>query len=126
MDSAYQSAISTRASSREASINGPGGITLSGPAVSVFNRTFIIFLRLASCPHMIYFLVYLEIYMGRPLMIQEEDERRIEILKQKLGVPHKVDVLRAGIDLLEKEAERRERIRPWKRAAALVTKTSRG
>ena len=49
--------------------------------------------------------------MGRPLMIQEEDERRIENLKRKLGIQRKVDVLRAGIDLLEKEAERRERIR---------------
>jgi hypothetical protein len=36
-----------------------------------------------------------------------------------------VDVLRAGIDLLEKEAERRDRIRRWKRAAALVARTSR-
>ncbi len=63
--------------------------------------------------------------MGKPLMIQEEDERRIEILKRKLGIQRKVDVLRAGIDLLEKEAARRERIRRWKRAAALVARTSR-
>jgi len=63
--------------------------------------------------------------MGKPLMIQEEDERRIENLKKKLGIQRKVDVLRAGIDLLEKEAERRDRIRQWKRAAALVARTSR-
>ena len=63
--------------------------------------------------------------MGKPLMIQEEDERRIEVLKRKLGIQRKVDVLRAGIDLLEKEAERRERIRRWKKAAALVARTSR-
>lgn len=62
--------------------------------------------------------------MGKPLMIQEEDERRIENLKRRLGIQRKVDVLRAGIDLLEKEAERRERIRRWKKAAALVAKTS--
>jgi hypothetical protein len=74
---------------------------------------------------MIYCPVYLEIHMGRPLMIQEEDERRIEILKRKLGIKRKVDVLRAGIGLLEKEAERRERVRRWKRATALVIKTSR-
>jgi hypothetical protein len=73
----------------------------------------------------IYFRVYSEIYMGRPLMIQEEDERRIERLKRRLGIQRKVDVLRAGIDLLEKEAERRERIRRWKRAAALVAPASR-
>ena len=63
--------------------------------------------------------------MGKPLMIQEEDERRIENLKRRLGIHHKVDVLRAGIDLLEKEAERRERIRRWKRVVGLVAPTSR-
>jgi len=63
--------------------------------------------------------------MGRPLMIQEEDDRRIEALKRKLGIQRKVDVLRAGIDLLEKEAERRKRIRRWKKATALVAETSR-
>lgn len=62
--------------------------------------------------------------MGKPLMIQEEDERRIEELKRRLGILRKVDVLRAGIDLLEKEAERRERVRRWKRSAALVAGTS--
>lgn len=63
--------------------------------------------------------------MGKPLMIQEADDRRIESLKRRLGIERKVDVLRAGIDLLEKEAGRRERIRRWKRAAALVVPTSR-
>ncbi len=63
--------------------------------------------------------------MGKPLMIQEEDDRRIESLKRRLGIQRKVDVLRAGIDLLEREAERRERIRRWKRAATVVAPTSR-
>ena len=63
--------------------------------------------------------------MGKLLMIQEEDARRIESLKRRLGMPHKVDVLRAGIDLLEKEAERREKIRRWKRAASLAADSSR-
>ncbi len=63
--------------------------------------------------------------MGKLLMIQEEDERRIENLKRRLGIRHKVDVLRAGIDLLEKEAERGERVSRWKRSTALVAKTSR-
>jgi hypothetical protein len=76
-------------------------------------------------PYMIYFKVYTEIYMGKPLMIQEEDERRIDRLKRRLKIARKVDVLRAGIDLLEKEAERREKILRWKRAAALAAKTSR-
>ena len=62
--------------------------------------------------------------MGKPLMIQEEDERRIENLKRRLKIARKVDILRAGIDLLEKEADRRERVLRWKRSAALVAKTS--
>ena len=63
--------------------------------------------------------------MGRPLMIQDEDERRIESLKLRLGIQRKVDVVRAGFELLEKEAERRERVLRWKRAATLVAATSR-
>jgi hypothetical protein len=63
--------------------------------------------------------------MGKPLMIQEEDEQRIDSLKRRLGIRSKVDVLRAGIELLEKEVERKERIRRWKRAVSLVAKTSR-
>lgn len=62
--------------------------------------------------------------MGKPLMIQEEDERRIDTLKRRLKIARKVDVLRAGIELLEKEADRKERILRWKRAAALAAKTS--
>jgi hypothetical protein len=73
----------------------------------------------------IYLPIYLEVYMGKPLMIQEEDERRIESLKRRLGIQTKVDVLRAGIELLEREAERRERVLRWKRATALVAPTSR-
>jgi hypothetical protein len=67
----------------------------------------------------------MEIYMGKLLMIQEEDERRIDTLKRRLNIARKVDVLRAGIELLEKEADRRERILRWKRAAALAIETSR-
>jgi hypothetical protein len=63
--------------------------------------------------------------MGRPLMIQEEDERRIESLKRRLGIQRKVDVVRAGINLLEEEADRRERIRRWKRAVSIAARTSR-
>ncbi len=62
--------------------------------------------------------------MGKPLMIQEEDERRIDTLKRRLKIARKVDILRAGIELLEKEADRRDKILRWKRAAALAAKTS--
>jgi hypothetical protein len=63
--------------------------------------------------------------MGKLLMIQEEDERRIETLKRRLKIARKVDIVRAGIELLEKEADRRERVLRWKRAGALAAKTSR-
>ena len=58
--------------------------------------------------------------MGKPLMIQPEDELRIEALKEKLGAPTKVDVVRQGLYLLEREAERRSRVQRWKRAAGIV------
>lgn len=63
--------------------------------------------------------------MGKPLMIQEDDDRRIERLKRRLGIGRKVDVVRAGMALLEEQAERAERARRWKRAAATVAATSR-
>lgn len=62
--------------------------------------------------------------MGIPLMIQESDNQRIENLKKDFGIHKKIDVLRAGLDLLEKEAERIKRIKRWKRAAKLAAKTS--
>ena len=63
--------------------------------------------------------------MGVPLMLQEGDARRIESLKKRIGVRTKVDVVRAGLDMLEREAERAERIRRWERAVRLVGGESR-
>lgn len=62
--------------------------------------------------------------MGIPLMIQEEDNLRIEHLKKSLSIRKKIDVVRAGLMLLEKEAERLKRIKRWKHAAKLVAKNS--
>ncbi len=59
--------------------------------------------------------------MGKLLMIQPEDEVRIENLKEKLGVRTKVDVVRAGLRLLEDETQRRDRISRWMRIAGLVS-----
>jgi len=42
--------------------------------------------------------------MGKPLMIQEADDERIESLKKRLGLESKIGVVRAGIDLLENES----------------------
>lgn len=62
--------------------------------------------------------------MGKPLMIQEEDDAKIASLKEKLGAKTKIEVVRAGLELLEREAERKERIERWKRAARLTTASS--
>lgn len=62
--------------------------------------------------------------MSIPLMIQESDNRRIESLKKDFGIHKKIDVIRAGLDLLEKEAQRIKRINRWKKAAKLVAKNS--
>lgn len=57
-------------------------------------------------------------------MIQEADDRRIERLKRLLGIEHKVDVVRAGMDLLEAEAEREARAVRWRQAAGRVAGVS--
>lgn len=62
--------------------------------------------------------------MGIPLMIQESDNERIEHLKKDFGIHKKIDVIRAGLSLLEKEAQRLKKIKRWKHAAKLVAKSS--
>lgn len=63
--------------------------------------------------------------MGKPLMIQLNDEKKIDELKEKLQAKTKIEVVRAGLDLLEKEVNRREKIENWKRVAALVSSSSK-
>ena len=63
--------------------------------------------------------------MGKPLMLQEHDDRRIQDLKSRLGARTKVDVVRAGLDLLEREAERRARVARWRRAVHVAARSSR-
>ena len=58
------------------------------------------------------------------MMIQEDDHRRIERLKRRLGISTKIDVVRAGMALLEQDAMRRERLERWRRTAARVAKES--
>jgi hypothetical protein len=62
--------------------------------------------------------------MGIPLMIQEKDNARIEHLKKDFGIHKKIDVIRAALELLEREAQRLKRIKRWKHAASLVAKSS--
>ncbi len=61
--------------------------------------------------------------MGKPLMIQPEDDNRIENLKEKTGAKSKVDVVRAALSLLEEDVKRSERVRRWERAAKVVGKS---
>ena len=63
--------------------------------------------------------------MGKPLMLQEADAERIETLKKRLGARTKIDVVRSALDLLERDAENRERVVRWRRAARMVATESR-
>ena len=51
--------------------------------------------------------------MGKPLMLQEADADRIETLKKRLGARTKIQVVRSALDLLERDAERAERVARW-------------
>ena len=63
--------------------------------------------------------------MGKPMMLQDGDFRRIEALKKRLGTATKVEVVRAGLGLLEREADRVARVARWRRAAKRVAAESR-
>ncbi len=63
--------------------------------------------------------------MGVPLMLQEGDARRIESLKKRLGAKTKVEVVRAALDLLERDADRAERVRRWEQATRLAAGESK-
>ena len=58
-------------------------------------------------------------------MIQEDDHRRIDRLKLRLGIDAKIDIVRAALDLLEQHAAYGERVARWKKAAARVAVESR-
>ena len=62
--------------------------------------------------------------MGKPLMLRDEDDKRIEHLKRRIHAKSKVDVVRLGLDLIERDADRRERIARWRHAAELVRDNS--
>jgi hypothetical protein len=63
--------------------------------------------------------------MGKPLMLQEADAERIETLKKRLGARTKIEVVRSALDLLERSAERTDRVARWRKAAKLVAPESR-
>lgn len=63
--------------------------------------------------------------MGKPLMLQEADAERIESLKKRLHARTKIEVVRSALDLLERDAERAERVAKWRRVAGVVVRESR-
>lgn len=63
--------------------------------------------------------------MGKPLMLQEADAERIESLKKRLRARTKIEVVRSALDLLERDAERAERVAKWRRVAGVVVRESR-
>lgn len=62
--------------------------------------------------------------MGKPLMIQEQDNDKIEELKKKLGMKTKIEVLRTALVLLEEKLLKEARIKRWKKAAHVVGTSS--
>jgi hypothetical protein len=63
--------------------------------------------------------------MGKPLMLQEADNQRIEALKKRLQARTKIEVVRTALDLLERDADRADRIKRWQRTAKLAAPESR-
>ena len=61
--------------------------------------------------------------MGKPLMIQAEDDKMIERLKEKMGAKTKIDVVRSALNLLAADLSRTERIQRWQKAAKTVNKS---
>jgi len=62
--------------------------------------------------------------MGKPLMLQDADAERIETLKKRLGARTKIEVVRSALGLLERDADRIERVARWQRAAMMVAAES--
>jgi hypothetical protein len=62
--------------------------------------------------------------MGKPLMLQDADAERIETLKKRLGARTKIEVVRSALGLLERDADRIERVARWQRAARMVAAES--
>jgi len=60
------------------------------------------------------------VYMGKLLMLREEDDARILKLKRRLKAKSKAEVVRVALDILERQESRAEKILRWKRAAAIV------
>ena len=63
--------------------------------------------------------------MSKLITIQDKDKIRIEHLMKALQIKKQIDVIRAGLDLLEAEAQRVKKINQWKIAAKAVSANSK-
>jgi hypothetical protein len=63
--------------------------------------------------------------MAKPLTIQNKDAERIQMLMKALHISKQIDVVRAGLDLLEQEAARQKRVARWAEATKAVSKQSK-
>jgi hypothetical protein len=61
--------------------------------------------------------------MSALLKIKDEDNQRIEKLRQQLGKETKVDVVREALMLLEEKIEREQKIERYRKAARLSAKS---
>ena len=62
--------------------------------------------------------------MGVPITIKTEDDERLLLLKEQTKSKSKVDVIRKALSLLELDINKKERIKRWKKAAAIVGDSS--
>lgn len=62
--------------------------------------------------------------MSSLLKLKDEDVLRIEKAKSKLNLDSKVGVLRYALELLEKEIERKEKVKKWQEVAKKASKNS--
>ncbi len=62
--------------------------------------------------------------MAKLLAIQEHDKERLEMLMRYFKFRKQIDVIRAGLEMLEQEAQRLQKIERWKKAAMAVSESS--
>jgi hypothetical protein len=62
--------------------------------------------------------------MSKLLTIQDKDRERIEYLMKAFHIKKQIDVVRAGLALLEQESIRLQKIQRWKQAAKAVAENS--
>lgn len=63
--------------------------------------------------------------MSKVLTIQDQDSLRITQLMHSFHIKKQIDVVRAGLDLLEKEHLRIKQVERWKRATIAVAENSK-